>query len=114
MVGNFADLTVEGTLTAPTVAGMGGFVDMPATTIRNTAPESAEPDGSFRWDYYRSLDPEIVDDDGDFSDMPFRWETPRGAQRGRQHQFGPRRLGDAVRRLISRFISASSPILMTS
>ena len=58
-VGNFADLTVNGTLTAPPVAGMGGFIDMPATTIRNDGTRSADPDGSFRWDYYRSLDAEI-------------------------------------------------------
>ncbi len=57
VVGNFADLTVDGTLAAPPVAGMGGFVDMPQTTIRNVATATAEPDGTFRWDYYRSTRP---------------------------------------------------------
>ena len=58
-VGNFADLTVDGTLVAPAQAGIGGFIDMPATTIQNDGTRTADPDGSFRWDYYRSFDPEI-------------------------------------------------------
>jgi hypothetical protein len=69
VIGNFADLTVAGTLSAPPEAGMGGFVDMPATTIRNEGNRTAEPDGTFRWDYYASLDPVI--EGGRANDVPF-------------------------------------------
>jgi hypothetical protein len=91
VVGNFADLTVEGTLTAPPVAGMGGFVDMPATTIRNEGTRTAAPNGTFRWDYYASLDPVIEGARG--NDVPFGVGdfTTKLAPDG-SITFGPRRL----------------------
>jgi hypothetical protein len=88
-VGNFADLTVDGKLAAPAVAGMGGFIDMPATTIRNDGERAAEPDGSFRWDYYRSIDSQIGGRDDIGFDIGGSAESlaPDGTI-----SFGPRRL----------------------
>ena len=87
-VGNFADLTVEGTLSAPPVAGMGGVIDMPSTTIHNVGTRAAEPDGAFRWDYYRSLDPQI-----DARDIAFNvGDAAKLLDADGSITFGPRRL----------------------
>jgi hypothetical protein len=88
-VGNFADLTVGGTLAAPAQAGIGGFIDMPATTIQNEGTRTADPDGTFEWDYYLSLDP-VISGRGD---MPFGVGGSASTLAGGSSiPFGPRRL----------------------
>ena len=91
VVGNFADLTVGGALAAPPVAGMGGFIDMPQTTIENIGNRSAEPDGTFRWDYYRSADA-VISPDGDDDPAFGVGSSAESLDDGATITFGPRRL----------------------
>ncbi len=92
VVGNFADLTVTGALSAPPVVGMGGFIDMPATTIQNIGTRSADPDGVLRWDYFRSTDPVISANEDDDPSFFVGEATDSELDAGDSIEFGPRRL----------------------
>ena len=92
VVRNLPDLTVGGILPAPPVAGMGGFIDMPKTTIQNEGTGAAAPDGTFRWDYYRSTDA-VISPDGEDDDTAFDvGDSARLLAKGGSITFGPRRL----------------------
>jgi hypothetical protein len=91
VVRNIPDLTVTGTLAAPAVAGMGGFIDMPETTIENIGTSAAQPDGTFRWDYYRSADP-VISPDSDDIGFDVGDSTDSSLDPGDSTPFGPRRL----------------------
>ncbi len=91
VVRNIPDLTVTGALAAPTVAGMNGFIDMPQTMIENIGTSSAQPDGTFRWDYYRSADA-VISPDSDDVGFDVGDSTDSSLDPGESIAFGPRRL----------------------
>ena len=92
VVGNFPDLTVAGTLSAPPVVGMGGFIDMPETAIQNIGTSAADPDGVIRWDYFRSTDPVISANEDDDASFGVGDSTDSELDEGDSIEFGPRRL----------------------
>ena len=92
VVGNFADVTVTGALSAPPVVGMGGFIDMPATTIQNIGNRTADPDGVLRWDYFRSTDPVLSANEDDDPSFGVGEGTDSELDAGDSIEFGPRRL----------------------
>ena len=53
---NFPDLVVAGSLSAPPVAGNGGIIDVPGTTVQNIGTAAAVTDTDFDWRYLLSAD----------------------------------------------------------
>jgi hypothetical protein len=92
VVGNFPDLTVKGALTVPAFAGIGGFIDMPATTIANIGTRSANADGNISWDYFASTDPVLSANEDDDPSFGVGDSTDSEIDAGQSVPFGPRRL----------------------